>query len=89
MTAINWLASLPWPIFLPAFLGPLALLAGLLLAYAHHRRPAEPEVAAPKVVSDWDAHPHSCGCLCEGRVIYPCDEHKGRAAKVLHPLETP
>lgn len=88
MSLVNWLVDQPWSVFLAIWLPFLAGLAIPFLAIARHRRPAEPEVAALKVVSDWDAHPHSCGCLCEGRVIYPCRGHKGRAAKVLHPLET-
>jgi hypothetical protein len=77
MTAVNWLVNQPWPIFLPAFLGPLALLAGLLLLYIHHRRPDEPE---PETV--W--HMHECGCLCANGRIHPCDGHRGQAARVLH-----
>jgi hypothetical protein len=81
MTAVNWLVSQPWPVFLPLWLGPLALLTGLLLAFAHHRRPPERTVTRRKV-SDWDMHP--CGCFCEGRTIYPCAGHKGQAAAALH-----
>jgi hypothetical protein len=75
MTAVNWLVSQPWPVFLPLWLGPLALLTGLLVAFAHHREPPEPEV------SDW--HMHECGCICADKIL-PCDGHRGQAARVLH-----
>lgn len=76
MSAVDWLTSLSWPIFLPTFLGPLALLAGLLIAFACHRRPDEPE---PETV--W--HMHECGCLCADWIM-PCRHHRGQAAAALH-----
>lgn len=81
MTAVNWLVSQPWDVFLPLWLGPLALLTGLLVAFARHRQPPEPEV------SDWHMHidcPGRSKCICVGHVVYPCAAHAGRAAAALH-----
>ncbi len=80
MTAVNWLVSQPWDVFLPLWLGPLALLCGQLVAFAHHRQPPEPE---PETV--W--HMHECGCLCADWIM-PCRHHRGRAYAALHKEHT-
>lgn len=74
MSAVNWLVSQPWPIFLALYLSPLALLTGLLITFAHHRQPPEPEPV-------W--HGHECGCICTDKIL-PCDAHKGHAGAALH-----
>jgi hypothetical protein len=81
VTAVNWLVSLPWPIFLAIWLPALALLgAGLLRLgnwacdQAARRRPRAR-------VTGW--HGHECGCICTDKIM-PCPGHKGQAAAVLH-----
>lgn len=100
MSAVNWLVSQPWPIFLPTFLGPLALLAGLLLLYAHHlRQPPKPSwfrrnpplvflhglLLAVARSPEPEAVWHGHECGCICTdKILPCDAHKGQAAAALH-----
>jgi hypothetical protein len=87
VSAVDWLTSQPWDVFLPVYLGPLALLAGLLLTFACHRRPPEPEVISEREASDWHMHidcPGRGKCICVGHVVYPCRHHAGQAAAALH-----
>jgi hypothetical protein len=81
VSAVDWLVSQPWPVLLALYLSPLALLTGLLITFARHRDPPEPE-------RDWHVHTDDCPgrdkCICEDGTIYACRAHKGQAAAVLH-----
>ena len=86
MSAVGWLVSQPWPVFLAIYLGPLALLTGLLITFARHREPPGPETIEQEVV--WHMHTTDCPgrskCICAGHTIYPCRHHAGQAAAALH-----
>lgn len=78
MTAVNWLVSQPWPVFLAIWIPSLLVFGGVLLAlFVRPRRkpPATPQptvdehaaqaIAAtrePAHLRSW--HIHECGCWC-------------------------
>ncbi len=77
MSAVDWLVSQPWPVFLAIWIPSLLVFGGVLLALF-----ARPRRLRKRKVSNWDMH--ECGCLCAGGLIYPCDGHRGHAAAALH-----
>jgi hypothetical protein len=85
VTAVDWLVSQPWPVFLAIWLPSLTVFGGVLLALF-----ARPPRRKPRMreVSDWHIHTTDCPgrskCICAGHVIYPCAAHIGQAAAVLH-----
>jgi hypothetical protein len=85
VSAVDWLVSQPWPVFLGIFLPCLLVILAVLLVLVAGwppRRPPEPEV------SDWHMHTDDCPgrskCICVGDTIYPCRAHAGQAAAALH-----
>ena len=81
VTAINWLTSQPWPVFLAIWLPSLTVFGGVLLALFARPPRRERETSERKVIVTWHGHP--CGCICTDKIL-PCDAHKGHAGAALH-----
>jgi hypothetical protein len=83
LSAVNWLVSQPWPVFLAIWIPSLLVFGGVLLALFARppRKPAVDEHAAqaiatrePPRLRSWHKHPCGCWCGSDGRKR-PCPKH--------------